>query len=215
MLECWNAGILRKFNLGDCLRWPVRRQVLVSLWLDHYILSMKKYVKTRICLRQTNGFTLIELIVVISLISIITFVSVPRFHNKTMPDNTKKVSRWIMITSQSLKEKSFSDQKLYTMYVDMESRQLWVTDESMSEEEVLKAGQQGFLIPDDVEVLDVEFPGNNKIISGLADICFYPDGHSDMALIHIKDDDNNRFSFLIEPFLSKVKLYEKYSGFEG
>lgn len=174
----------------------------------------KKYGKARICLRQSNGFTLIELIVVISLISIIIFVSVPRFHNKTMPDNTKKVSRWIMMTSQTLKEKSFCDQKLYTMYVDMERRQLWVTDESMSEEEVLKSGQQGFMVPDDVEVLDVEFPGNNKIISGLADICFYPDGHSDMSLIHIKDDDNNRFSFLIEPFLSKVKLYEKYLGFE-
>ena len=175
---------------------------------------MEKYGKTQVCFRQCNGFTLIELIVVISLISIIIFVSVPRFRNETMPDNTKKVSRWIMITSQSLKEKSFREQKLYTMYVDMESRQLWVTDKSMSEEEVLKAGQQGFMIPDDVEVLDVEFPGNNKIISGLADICFYPDGHSDMALIHIKDDDNNQFSFLIEPFLSKVKLYEKYSSFE-
>lgn len=176
---------------------------------------MEKYGKARICLRQSNGFTLIELIVVMSLMSIITFVSVPRFHKETMPNNTKKVSRWIMITSQSLKEKSFRDQKLYTMYVDMESRQLWVTDESMPEEEILKAGRQGFLIPDDVELLDVEFPGNNKIISDLADICFYPDGHSDMALIHIKDDDNNQLSLLIEPFLSKVKLYEEYSEFEG
>ena len=161
-----------------------------------------------------NGFTLIELIVVISLISIIIFVSVPRFHNETLPDNTKKVSRWIMLTSQSLKEKSFCDQKLYTMHVNMESRRLWVTDESMSEDEVLKAGQKGFMIPDDVEALDVEFPGNNKIISGLANINFYANGYSDMALIHIEDDDNNQLSFLIEPFLSKVKLYEKYSGFE-
>ena len=175
---------------------------------------MEKYVKTRICLRQSNGFTLIELIVVISLISIIIFVSVPRFHNETLSDNTKKVSRWIMITSQSLKEKSFCDQKLYTMHVDMESRRLWVTDESMSEEEVIKAGQKGFMIPDDVEVLDVEFPGNNKIISGLTNINFYANGYSDMALIHIKDNDDNLLSLLIEPFLSKVKLYEKYSGFE-
>ena len=149
-----------------------------------------------------------------SLVSIIIFISVPRFHNETLPDNTKKVSRWIMVKSHSLKEKSFCNQKLYTMHVDMESRQLWVTDESMSEEEVLKAGQKGFMIPDDVEVLDVEFPGNNKIISGLADIHFYTHGYSDMALIHIKDDDNNQLSFLIEPFLPKVKLYEKYSQFE-
>jgi len=162
-----------------------------------------------------NGFTLIELIVVISLISIIIFVSVPRFHNKTLPDNTRNVSRWIMVTSRHLKEKSFCDQKLYTMHIDMEGRQLWFTDESMSEEQILKAGQKGFMVPDDVEVLDVEFPGNNKIISGLVDIHFYTDGHSDMALIHIQDNDNNQLSFLIEPFLSKVKLYEKYSQFEG
>ena len=175
--------------------------------------------KTRILIagklnKQSNGFTLIELIVVISLISIIIFVSVPRFHNKTLPDNTKKISRWIMVTSRHLKEKSFCDQKLYTMHIDMEGRQLWVTDESMSEEEVLKAGQKGFMVPDDVEVLDVEFPGNNKIISGLADIHFYTHGYSDMALIHIQDNDNNQLSFLIEPFLPKVKLYEKYSQFE-
>ena len=90
-----------------------------------------------------------------------------------------------------------------------------MTDESMSEEEVIKAGQKGFMIPDDVEVLDVEFPGNNKIISGLADINFYANGYSDMALIHIKDNDDNQLSLLIEPFLSKVKLYETYSGFEN
>ncbi len=161
-----------------------------------------------------NGFTLIELIVVLSLISIIIFVSVPRFHNETLPDNTKKLSRWIMLTSQSLKEKTFCNQKLYTMHVDMETRRLWVTDGSMSEDEVLKAGQKGFLIPDDVEVLDVEFPGNNKIISGLANINFYANGYSDMALIHIKDNDDNQLSLLIEPFLSKVKLHEKYSGLE-
>ncbi len=100
------------------------------------------------------------------------------------------------------------------MHVDMEGRRLWVTDGSMSEEDVLKAGQKGFMVPDDVEVLDVEFPGNNKIISGLADISFYTDGHSDMALIHIEDSDNNQLSLLIEPFLSRVKLYEKYSQFE-
>ena len=175
---------------------------------------MGKYDKAWVCLWRNNGFTLIELIVVISLMGIIIFVAVPRFHNETMTDNTKKVARWIMITSQSLKEKSFSEQKLYTMHIDMESRQFWVTGESMSEEDVLKTGQQQFLIPDDVEVLDVEFPDNNKIISGLADICFYPDGHSDMALIHIRNDDNNQFSLIIEPFLSKVKLYEKYSDFE-
>jgi len=162
-----------------------------------------------------DGFTLIELIVVISLISIILFVSVPRFYNETLPDNTKKVSRWIMMTSQSLKEKAFCDQKLYIMHVDMQSKRLWVTDESMSEEEVLKSGQKGFMFPDDVELIGVEFPGNNKIISGRADICFYTDGHSDMAVIHVEDDDNNRLSFFIEPFLSKVKLYEEYSGFEG
>lgn len=92
---------------------------------------------------------------------------------------------------------------------------MWVTDELMSEEEMQNAEQQGFELPDDINLLDVEYPGKDKMLFGRADIYFYKKGYSDKALIHIEDSSNKQLSFLIEPFLSKVELYEKYVEFEN
>ncbi len=163
--------------------------------------------------QRANGFTLIELIVVISLISIMLFFTMPRFQDAVLSDNTKKTSLWIIGKVRALKEKAVSNQKLYTLHVNLDAGRLWVTNESMSEEELQNAERQGYELPNDVKALDVEYPDKGKISAGLADICFYKKGYSDKALIHIEDDDK-KLSFLIEPFLSGVKLYEKYAGFE-
>ncbi len=160
-----------------------------------------------------NGFTLIELIVVVFLISIMLFFTMPRFQDAVLSDKTKKTSLWIIGKVRALKEKAVSDQKLYTLHVNLDADRLWITNESMSEEELQNAERQGYELPNDVKALDVEYPDKGKISASLADICFYKKGYSDKALIHIEDDDK-KLSFLIEPFLSGVKLYEKYAGFE-
>lgn len=165
-------------------------------------------------LKQNNGFTLIELIVVISLVSIMLVFAVPRFHDTVLSDNTKTVSRWIILKVQSLKQRAVHDQKLYALHIDIDTDRLWITNESMSEEEVEKALLKAFELPDDISLLDVEYPEKEKVSSGQADIFFYKKGYSDRALVHISNEDNERFSFLIETFLSRVKLFEKYVSFE-
>ena len=55
---------------------------------------------------------------------------------------------------------------------------------------------------------------NNAIIVSNADIYFNEKGYSDKAIIHLENDDNEKFSFLIEPFLLRVRLYNSYAGFE-
>jgi len=165
--------------------------------------------------RQDRGFTLIELIVVVSLISIMLFLYIPKFQEVVVFDNTKKVSRWIIGKVRALKEGSITNYKSYFLHVDLDDNRMWVTDELMSEEEMQNAEQQGFELPDDINLVDVEYPGKDKILFGQADIYFYKKGYSDKALIHIEDSNNERLSFLIEPFLSKVRLYEEYVEFEN
>jgi prepilin-type N-terminal cleavage/methylation domain-containing protein len=162
-----------------------------------------------------DGFTLIELIVVISLISLILFVAIPRFQSTVFTDNTNKTSRWIMGKVQSLKTRAVRDQNLYILHVSLDANKLWVSDGSMSEEELENAELQGYKLPDDVRLIDVEYPQNEIIASGTADIRFYQKGYSDKALIHIENRDSEQRSFLIEPFLPRVKLYEKHIAFEN
>lgn len=164
---------------------------------------------------KNNGFTLIELIVVISLISLMLFFAIPRFKDSVLSDNTKKVSRWIMAKVLTLKERAVRDQKLYILHVNLDSNRLWMTNELMSEQELQDAAQNAYELPEDVQVLDVEYPYEEIISEGRADIYFYKRGYSDRAMIHVENNDNEQLSFLIEPFLSRVKVYEKYEGFEN
>jgi Tfp pilus assembly protein FimT len=152
--------------------------------------------------------------VVIALISIMLLFSIPRFQGAVLTDSTKQVSRWIMAKVQSLKGRAVQDQKTYILHVGLDSNKMWITQASMSEEEREAAESEGFEIPGDVRVLDVEYPEKGKVSIGRADIWFHKQGYSDKALIHIENDDGEQWSYLIEPFLPQVKLYQEYKNLD-
>jgi len=164
--------------------------------------------------RQESGYTLIELVVVVALIGVMLFFAVPRFRSTVMTDSTANVSRWILIKVRSLKLAAVRDHKRYTLNVSLDLNKMWITDVAMSEDERRQAEQDGYQLPDDVRILDVEFPLKGKIGSGQAEIDFFSADYSDKALIHIENDRHRQLSFLIEPFLPGVRLHEKYIGFE-
>jgi prepilin-type N-terminal cleavage/methylation domain-containing protein len=165
------------------------------------------------CSERIKGFTLIELIVVISLISIMLFFAIPQFQRNVLSDSTKDVSRWILLKIPYLKERAAREQKKYILHVSLESNKLWITHEAMPEEALQSAETNGYELPEDIKLLDVEYPDQEKISAGQADIYFYEKGYSDKAIIHLENDDNEKFSFLIEPFLLRVRLYNRYAEF--
>lgn len=157
-----------------------------------------------------SGFTLIELIVVILLISILMVFAAPRLDVSLFSDNERKLSAWILLTVKTLKENAFKTQTINTLHVDLDANRMWtstgeVTDETPRENE--------YVLPEGYHLMDVVFPEQDKITRGAASIRFYAKGYSDKALIHVEDDDDNRFSFLIEPFLPHVKISETYIEF--
>jgi prepilin-type N-terminal cleavage/methylation domain-containing protein len=163
---------------------------------------------------RIKGFTLIELIVVISLISIILFFAIPRFQSNVLSDGTKEVSRWMLLKIPNIKERAAREQKTYILHVSLDSNKLWVTHEAMLQEELQSTETNGYKLPEDIKLLDVEYPYQEKISVGQADIYFNKNGYSDKVIIHLENDNNEQFSFLIESFLLPVRLYNSYSEFE-
>ena len=163
---------------------------------------------------RIKGFTLIELIVVISLISIMLFFAVPRFQSNVLSDSTKEVSRWILLKIPYIKENAAREQRRYILHVSLGSNKLWITHEAMLQEALQSAETNAYKLPEDIKLLDVEYPDQQKISVGQADIYFNERGYSDKAIIHLENDDNEKFSFLIEPFLLRVRLYNSYAEFE-
>jgi len=161
-----------------------------------------------------SGFTLIELIVVISLISLMLFFTLPRFGNNPFLDDSKQSSRWLIGKVQSLRENAIRDQKQYTLHFDLGSGRIWETHEAMKPEDIEDAAlNNSYSLPDELRIIDIEYPAKGKVATGTAEIIFYKGGYTDKVLIHMQEDDDY-LSFLIEPFLSEVQIFDTYAGFE-
>jgi|GEM_PF-292649 len=163
---------------------------------------------------KSEGYTLIELIAVIAVIALTMFFVIPRFQETMTGNQTQKAARWIMFKVQTLKENAVRKQIRHTLHINLDSGGLWIGNESMKEEALSDAEEKGHEFAETIRVTDVEYPIQGKVEAGTADICFYKNGYSDKVLIHMEDDDNRQFTFLIEPFLSKVKMYDEYVEFE-
>ncbi len=160
------------------------------------------------------GFTLIELVVVITLLSLMLVFAIPRFESVSLFQTEKKISRWIMLKVEGLKERALRERQVYILHISTDSGEMWVTGEGMDEETLEKARESAKSLPPGYRISDVALPDQGKMAVGRVDIRFYPKGYSDKAMIHIENDDGQYLSFLIEPFLSQVKRYEDYVELE-
>lgn len=157
-----------------------------------------------------SGFTLIELMVVMLLISIILAVVVPRFDGGPLQDPEKKLSRWMINMVRDLRATAIQKQSIRALVVDLSDQRMWVIHEGMSEEEAAAAAEKGFKIDDSMRIVNVQYPDREPIAIGTTEIRFYPAGYSDRVLIHFENSDADRISYLLEPLLPKVKIYDEW-----
>ena len=157
---------------------------------------------------------MIELIVVISLMGLMLFFTLPRMGDNPFLDDSKQSSRWLIGKVQMLKESAIREQKQHSLHFDLDSGLIWETNESMTMENREDAAlNSSYSLPDDLRIIDIEYPLKGKVNSGLAEITFYKAGYTDKALVHMQEGDAY-MSFLIEPLLSHVEYFEEYVGFD-
>ena len=154
-----------------------------------------------------NGFTLIELIVVISLISILLFFSIPRLDVSLVKDRDRELSAWIILTVKSLKEAAFREQQTFVLSLDLDHNRMWTAPADAAGEIPAEEKQR---LPKGFRLLGLVYPDQDRIVTGVAEIRFYPKRYSDAALIYMEDNKNNRITYQIQPFLSRVKIHEGY-----
>ena len=160
------------------------------------------------------GFTLIELVVVLALISLMLFVTVPRLPGNPFVDEKRKTSTWLMARIQALKDEAVLQARDHILHIDLDSGRLWSTHTAMNAEELADARQAGTVLPAGARVQSVTFPESAQQTTGEAAIRFSRKGYAQMALIHTVFSDDTQRWFLVEPFLPGVKLYEAPISFE-
>ncbi len=156
-------------------------------------------------LKQISGYTLIELIVVITIISLLLMFSFPMFKKTTLFSPSNADAGDLVRLISDLKKRAVRLSIDFTLNIDTTSENIWVTDSTMDSAEMMTAKRKGAKLSTQIEILDVEYKGDIENQAMEYKIKFSKQGYCDFALIHIKEDHIYK-TIVLEPFLSQVQL---------
>jgi len=160
-------------------------------------------------IRRISGFTLVELIVVITIISVMLFFCVPLFTGARIFRDTNTETRRLVQLIQSLKQKSIEKKQDFFLHISMDPPGVWVTDSTMDEEALEKA--RGNSVFTGLDITRIEWPGN--ILSSSRGILFSKKGYSDRVIVQLNDGEEE-VCLKIEPFLLEVEVIKGQLSFD-
>ena len=162
---------------------------------------------------RVGGYTLIELILVLVLLSLMLGLVVPKFRQAVLSDSLDATSLRIIGLVQELRERAISDQVSYNLHLDIRERKLWASASSASEEEQETARERAHQLPLDVKITDVWSWSSGKLYDE-ATIYFSKKGYIEQAMIHLQSQDGRQLSLELTPFLGSIKIHDGYVDFD-
>lgn len=162
-----------------------------------------------------TGFTLLEMMVVLSLIGLTLLFAIPRFQiNDTVSELDQSAQKFSAII-RFLKEVAVTTQADHTLYIDLEHRHYWVVHEAMTAEAVRDAAIHSKTIPAAIEGIRVTYADKTTVTTGIALLQFFKQGYSNMAWIHLTDKQSAQITILLPPFMGAPRYVQDSVGVEN
>jgi len=165
-------------------------------------------------MKRNDGFTLLEVLVVILIIGAFFFVAVPKFQDLTQV-NLKSASRNLTATIKYLYNEAAFKKTIHRLTFDIEAGEYWVetlngNEFGLSED---SANQKRHKLPDGIYFKDViteRTLERNPLDDENEYILFLPTGFVEPAVIHIFTDDERYYTLATKPYTGGTKVYDEY-----
>jgi prepilin-type N-terminal cleavage/methylation domain-containing protein len=156
------------------------------------------------------GFTLLELMVVIMLLSILLGFAIPAFQKGQGKQASGDAVRGLLHAVRELKAAALRRQEILKLHLNLDENRIWVTHEGKGQEESGQDPPSDWTLSDDVQIAHVRFPDNREIRSGNVVIVFYPQGYSDRAIVRLIDGGSEPTDLVVEAFLPMAFIAAKH-----
>ncbi len=157
-----------------------------------------------------KGFTLLELIVVCTLIGLMLSFSVPSLRTALFSDPLKSAARNLIGLSNGVRQLAIRQQEPYLLHIDESEKRIWFEKETKSEaekiagEEELPRGKQ-LRLPDTVSITGV-WVGESKRAEDQTALWISRQGYIERTRVGLEDENGNRLVVHFFPFLDAATV---------
>lgn len=168
---------------------------------------------------RRRGFTLIELIVVISILGILTAFTMPSLTDISPKYRLRSGARELGAQIGWTRSLAVGAEEEYALRYDLDAGNFWVVlppgpeddpDIDIDEREPLEKRD----LPDRIRIVEVRFPGGANIDSGVADVYFDAFGNQGSHIILLENEDEVRISVKFNALIGVVDYFSEEIDFE-
>jgi len=177
-------------------------------------------------LRRTDGFTFLELAVVVTIIGIMMAITAPRFSASLSKATLGGTARGLAGTIAYIRNAAAKEGRSYFLNIDLDKEEHWAT--VINDEADLSLVQyQGIDLPDEElyfkEVSDgfiskkklekkiaferILLPDGTDVSEGRVRIEFHPDGTTDEVVIYLTDSRERVYTVHLEHYNGQARVY--------
>jgi prepilin-type N-terminal cleavage/methylation domain-containing protein len=163
-----------------------------------------------------DGFSLVELSIVLLLLSFLLLLSIPRFGAVLVGQRLNSTGHLITGMVRYLYDQSSAKKRLYRLNYHLKDGEIWVTfpnDEGEFIEDQASTFTRRRKLPTGIQFEDI-VTAAAKVQEGQAYTQFFPTGLVDRTIVHLRADDGSQLSVLIHPLSGRVSIEPGYRELE-
>jgi general secretion pathway protein H len=174
------------------------------------------------CLKSNpdRGFTMIELLVVMVIISLVTAFTIPSIRTSLLSDQLKTAARRLIGLVTEVSQDAVSNQSEYILNFDLENNRVWATrgagqgtgQDGQNEDK--KSREKKLKIPESVKIVDITSVHGGKLSQGAPTLYFSKKGYVDKTAIHLRSDDGRDMTIVLSPFMGVARIFDSYVELE-
>jgi len=169
---------------------------------------VKEKIRISTAGKVTNqGYTLIELSVVVLLVGILLLIAVPRVRDTLLNDDLKVATRRLVGAASDLRNESVRERTDSILQIDLNQPAFWSYTADTTAEKRAELRKKAVRLPEGIRIVDVRQVNAPKKTEGEVVIRFFRGGYMTPTVIRLAKGDRT-FSLVFHPFLQAVSVYE-------
>lgn len=156
------------------------------------------------------GFTLVELIVVMVLITMMTAFAIPKIRSSLFTDQLRATARRFIGLVAETGQEARSKRTEVELRFDREQHLFTTAPADGITKDATANSYPKVRVSESVQVVDITSVHGGKKTLGELVIRFSPRGYVDKTVVHLRDDSGDELSVILSPFLGVTRVLEGY-----